>query len=278
MKKFCALWMPTEYHKDIVCINREPICQDISDENSKCNLVEITLLDNQDIHIHSKTFNKELTLHFIEKSSNGIFLYEFTDVVICTKDGKIKYFIGEEFPVALYHYIKSFYHTHEHHEDDVDSIMKAFICPGDKCPEIKTLDNEVLMHYLKNYEAKFLSYRKYITLSFNKIEENKKRKRYKYSVYSESYPNMLNLFARAKGEEIYYNSLNHSKYNNSCRIGMNSDFAKTAFNIHNSLKKIKYIEKKMLDDFEIYHNNISYNAAIVFFAVGLILALISMLK
>ena len=274
--KFCALWMPTEYHREIICLNKNSIHENISDIESKKNLVEINLLDNQDIHIYSKTFKKELTLHFLEKSSNGIFLYEFEDIILCKEINK--YFIGDEFPVALYHCIKSFYHIHEHHSDSVDAITKAYIFPDNNKPNIKDFDNKALIHYLENYEKKFSTYRTYISRAYNRIEEIKKKKKYKYSVYTNYYPNILRLLSRAKGEEIYYNSLNNSKYNSSCRLGSNSNYSKIAFNIHNSLKKIKYIEKKMLDDFGFYHNKVSFNAAIMFFIVGVILTIVSFIR
>ena len=75
------------------------------------------------------------------------------------------------FPNAIYHIVKSFYHTHEHHETDEDSLLTAYTSPDPIA--IKDPDNKALVHYLQLYDEEIprLLQTKYphYTLKFNVI-------------------------------------------------------------------------------------------------------------
>ncbi|MDR2118499.1 MAG: hypothetical protein LBP25_03055 [Tannerellaceae bacterium] len=159
---------------------------------------------------------------------------------------------------------------------DRDSALKGLVREIPIC--IKGRDNDALTHYLKEYEKKILAYRENIISKLTEIKERErekeventedKKERFLYLLTKgqDAHPHIDALCHDALGESIYYKTLQHSYYNNSCRLEGLRDSPgedehktrrRTALNIHNALQNIRLlqIENKNLWDAKIYEIN-----------------------
>ena len=276
MDYYYVLWMPTVFHRDPLrtsITKKENI--EISDNTNKSNIVSVCIDDSENIIVKSVTLNCEIILRKITHSSNGLFLYKHTEIA-----SGIKLFSGGEFPCSLYNAIKDFYHVHEHHSDDEDAHLKVCVC--DKQPNIKSLNNEALIHYLRNYETKFINYLSLIKRSCNELSKKKESAAHVFKLNIDSYKSLQELFNKVKGEELYCNSLYKSKYNTLCKTGLinnenNSNLSKIAFNIENSLASIKYLETKLSGEFGFKSSKTSINIAWLAFWIGVGIGIVSIL-
>lgn len=273
MAYYCVLWIPTVFHKKLYQLSTH--CErevDISDLQHCPHRVKVRLDESGSVSITTLEKEEVITLRLIDTCSNGLFLYEYS---INDEENSL---IGKEIPYAIYHIVKEFYHTHEHHAPEEDAYLKPY-CSEIK-PEIKNNDNEALMHYLKNYHDKFSAYLNQIHYAYNALKERKKSPQATFLVSTKANKQIIGLCMKARGEELYYNALNKSKHNTLCKSDnkRNPELSKLAFNIENTLESIRLIESKVLHEYSFLTTKLSINIAWVAFFVGLVLGVISLLQ
>lgn len=218
MKGICVFWIPTMYHQTI-----QPVedWQDIKDEDisDEVGCVCKLSLEQKEVNIiqvklsFEKEENLTFTLRRTDDHRNGLFKYEFD--------------VNEEsFEIVrmalvnpIYHFIKGFYHKHQYHSTDCDSILDAYVAPmhtdqvNIDCP-----DNEPLIFYLKQYEKRFKDFADQLEYDAGYLEQLEKKPEYKDILYREKFEKFNQRCIDVQGEVIYYRALFNSKHNHSYRI------------------------------------------------------------
>lgn len=158
--------------------------------------------------INSEDEYATLFLRCEQTSQDGLVKYSYNyddvfdkDNVLFNRKGNIIH--------AVYHAIKSFYHIHEFHDDDKDSILEPFCTNKDI--NIKNIDNEALMHYLNYFEMMFYGFVKdFSSQSISLANRNVKKAR-----ILKAYRYFLKRCTNAIGIGDYVNVLLLSKSNKS---------------------------------------------------------------
>lgn len=118
----------------------------------------------RDIYIIAKyavgeiQYTDTLLLKCIDARSNGLFLYEYrylTDDERTEKKLAKRYLLNQNYKItnALYHSIKSFYHSHRYHSSDKDGMILPFCIDKSVC--LTEPNNIALLHYLSEFEKIF---------------------------------------------------------------------------------------------------------------------------
>lgn len=204
--------------------------------------------DTKCISVHywsGEEFVLFVTLKYIDESGNGMILYSYEDAVM--PDGEFR-FTGNDFPEVIYHIIKGFYHTHDFHEEAVDSSLKPFIMPYSKEFNFKSFNNQALLHYLECYEKVLRGYVSMSRVWFRQLRNKGKGDNEK------AYKVLPQFFLIVKGYEAYLSTLYNSRYNTMCRLNhlpieesdeegeRKKKLRQLAFNIENSIKFFKALE------------------------------------
>jgi|GEM_PF-5050618 len=125
---------------------------DISDNVvNKKNILKISINENRDITL---SLNNEHTyqLTYYNSFNNGLVIYSYNN--------SFPQNIIEILPLQVYHEFKDFFHTHEAHDIEEDSLLSAY---SSKSEPIK---NEVILYYCEKYISKFNYYHNNI-ISYN---------------------------------------------------------------------------------------------------------------
>lgn len=183
----------------------------------------------------------ELFLKCLDARRNGLFLYEYE----CPKEKKYLLNSKNEITNAVYHAVKAFYHEHEYHDPNKDSLLPPFPCENPV--DLTSPNNPALLHYLEKFEQIFLDELELIkefkiecNINYaraNKekdalIEEKKQKEEAKEKIREEwaqeyqdtitlmqrvlldnGYRRCLNYCSRVLSIHVYYQSLFYSKYN-----------------------------------------------------------------
>ncbi|MEI8271561.1 MAG: hypothetical protein WCG08_02975 [Paludibacter sp.] len=251
--KYCAFWIPTIYHLDNSACIQNNITKDISDNSAQKHHITVNLGANRDIVITNNT--GALTLKYKVHSKNGIYLYEYE---IDEKSDTSLLFISMEMPNAIYHIIKELYHSHVHHEENADSLLRAFV--SDQPIDIRTENNEALVHYLTIYEKKFIAYSDQISTLCNKLISNGNIVTKKH-LNLNGYKQIDKLCHNALGEALYCETLLNSKYTNSDNHLIDDSHNQQRIrilNIKNAIQNIKLIEKRNLAEFNYRNTKIAF--------------------
>lgn len=250
---YAVLWMPTINHGDIVhpteTITKE---KDISDKGDSLKVRVVFEPDTKCISVYCLSegeFVLFVTLKYIDESGNGMILYAYEDAVMPCGEFK---FTGNDFPEVIYHTIKGFYHTHDFHEEAVDSSLKPFVMPYSDDFNFKSPNNQALLHYLDCYEKVLRGYVAMSRFWFKQLR--KKNEGENETVYKV----LPQFFLIVKGYEVYLSSLYNSRYNTMCRLNQSiteendgkesrecerrRKLRQLAFNIENSIKFFKALE------------------------------------
>ena len=246
---YAVLWMPTINHGDIVhptqTITED---RDISDKEESLRVRVVFDSDTKCISVHylsGEEFVLFVTLKYIDESGNGMILYSYEDAVM--PNGEFR-FTGNDFPEVVYHIIKGFYHTHDFHEEAVDSSLKPFVTPYSKEFKFKSLNNQALLHYLECYEKVLRGYVAMSRVWFRQLRN--KGKGDNENVYKV----LPKFFLIVKGYEAYLSTLYNSRYNTMCRLShlpieesgeeceRKKKLRQLAFNIENSIKFFQALE------------------------------------
>lgn len=266
MERQCVFWIPTIYHqkieplKDYAAIEKE----DISDKVGHPCKLTLKLLEKE--HIYVELFYGEekeeesfrFTLEREDNHRNGFFAYKY-DV----PDDKFKS-IRIALINPIYHYVKGFYHKHEYHSPDCDSILDAYV--PKKAVEIKLNcpDNTPLVFYLQQYEKRFKDFAEQLDYDAKKLLEETQKPENTAILIKEKYEAFNQRCMDVLGEVTYYHSLFYSKYNHSYKLPSHNiplpncdseshcppqkdleDLYKSALNTENAISHIQLIAKKI---------------------------------
>lgn len=251
MKCYVVLWLPKIVHCEIENLGEpKEFKENISDLEGISLFVNVRLMKSKDIEIgiYDNPDNANLSSHFItlkyeDHSCNGTILYSYNEKIYRQKPGFG--FTAEFFPKAIYHLIKSFYHQHDFHEEECDSILTPYISTQKKGkPDIHKANNKALLHYLKCYEEMLKNTVTYVQILLNKMRKQTQN----WTVTSKQFNLLPKLCLRVHGYEVYMGTLYYSRYNTMCRtdvcqIGkLQKELRQRAFNIENALRYIKAVE------------------------------------
>ena len=231
-KYYAVLWIPTKTHRPVTASPiQRTITRNISDIEGSELYIEAVLQDNFDIDIsilepseeassfkESTQSNPErkgqknhfLTLVHIDHSHNGLVEYCYEESYLDPNNPSGLKFTDKEFPEAIYHIIKEFYHKHEFHDAENDTDLSPFI--SDTQINLKENDNPALKHYLERYETVLNDLIKPI---------QRARDILKHKHIMKNYSSFGKLILKAKGYEVYLNVLYGSIYNTKCKLGNN---------------------------------------------------------
>lgn len=214
--------LPESVHKE----------SELSDTTCECHIAK------RDIEIKAKKADGKifdtLYLRCLDARRNGLFMYEYeVQDKYLKENSKNRYLLNSNLNITniLYHSIKSFYHVHEFHAPIKDSILHPF--SSEDRINLSSLNNPALLHYLDEFEKKFLD-----EDELTKVMKSNADKMYKdlssqketidASINFELYKNiickMVNCMYKGYIEcmnqcnsvlniHIYYQSLFYSKYN-----------------------------------------------------------------
>lgn len=229
MRKYCVFWLPRIFHVRTLlpAVGDNELTTKISDDvnpdvvhivgvkfvprSPEYENFDIVISSHHNITKHTSTQgNVELVLHWADSSHNGLIKYWYEDEA--GKDIELR-FIHSALPNAIYHFIKGFFHRHEYHPGDSDSILSAYISDSDV--DIKSIDNEALLHYLSLYSKKFQSYYRLAKVKVNFLDMMLNNPDDYYAAYIDKHKALDRFCRNALGEVQYYRSLAGSWYNNT---------------------------------------------------------------
>lgn len=284
---FCVLWMPTIIHKDFdQPLKTESDIFDISDrvdikDNNSRLFAKLTLTDDKNIiidlyhtnKIEDKIKGQTIILKYIENRHNGLFKYsiDFDDSksnIIWDSENK-----ELNFPCSFYHKIKEFYHSHDYHKiDDGDSMLRPYISFNNV--NLTENNNKALIHYLNQYESKFINGFEFISQAFSVLIEKNQLSYLEMSLTSRSkHHSFYKLASRIKGDKTYYNSLYKSCYNTDYKIDTSSENKKECrrqiINIENIIDSINIMEERVNNKFSIFNYKLSFWIAVTAIVISI---------
>ena len=319
--KYCVFWYPTIFHNELTPIKDFATLDFVSDLKKRsvrkdCYIYEDEISDNigkthnvrlrldketKHLFIESRigeSGDTVLELKYIDSRRNGLALYSYSYPTENSEYKFIEYVLKE----GIYHLAKSFYHSHEL-KNGSDAVLHAYII---NVPiNLKENDNAAIIHFLALYEKKFKKYAKSISDDFAYLESIKNDKAELEKTWSTRSRKLNEFCENALIEYVYCKTLFESKYNKLIRVGIVSDMIddpetlveyvdpklkkedlyKIALNIENSIRYIKYIQKKnwnILDSFstDITHAalRLSKRSGDVSIVLGIISALLGILS
>lgn len=231
-----VLWIPTIVYQGFS--DKESFIEkNISDIPGKELMVKVSLHSGGNIQVDVKSNNGEynpfVTLIREDVSSNGLMCFTYKST---SDDGKGFCFTTTEFPTAIYHIIKDFYHKHEFHDGENDSSLRPFV--SSHKINIKAKDNEALLHYLTTYGTVISNFVSYIQLAI------RAKRAAKDKINPDTRELLNDMCLRARGYEVYMGVLYRSKYNTKCRPDnmIDRELRHIACNIENGLRYIRLIE------------------------------------
>ncbi len=240
MTCYAVLWIPTIVYRDLKEVVTTTTKEtNISDDQGNSLNVRVCLLENESVNIDiysdaESDYEHYITLKFIKPSCNGLRLYSYEYTANPQyKDGF--QFTDKIFPEAIYHIIKEFYHKHDFHESANDASLIAFTSREEV--NIQDDDNPALAHYLQRYEFVLRSI-------VDSIHEWLESIRAKSDIKDAIFKAFPKLCLKARGYEVYMDTLYHSRYNKKCRVNCydNRKLRQRAFNIENAQRYIKAAE------------------------------------
>lgn len=250
MKGCCVFWIPTIYHQELTPLEgyTEIKDEDISDEvGCPCKLT-LGLIDDCNVIVKlniEEHKELEFTLKRKEAHRNGFFLYEFE---VEDSDFGI---VGLALKNPIYHCIKGFYHKHQYHSTDCDSILDAYVHSDDNV-DVNSPDNDPLVFYLKQYEKRFKDFVEQLEYDAAYLESISEDPEYRDILYREKYEGFNQRCINVLGEVIYYQTLFNSKHNHSYRLDRHNaacksgdDLYKSALNTENAIARIKLIAENI---------------------------------
>lgn len=237
MKCHVVLWIPTIVYRGFTEAQERSVEKNISDIPNEEFWVRVSLQDNRDILVEAKTedgaYRDFVTLVREGVSSNGLMSFTYKS----TSDDENGFrFTTKEFPTAIYHIIKTFYHVHEFHEDENDSSLPPLVTSHKI--DVQTEDNEALVHYLNSYSNVVSNFVEYLQLAIRKARA------YKNEMSLNARDLIMGMCLKARGYEVYMDVLYRSRYNTKCRPDNMADrnLRHVACNIESGLRYIRLIE------------------------------------
>lgn len=237
MDCYVVLWIPTIVYNDFSKPLENSLEKNISDIPGKELIVRLDLSEDGDFSVYTKNnehFDLLVKLKREQISSNGLMLFSYNST--SNEENGFR-FTSTEFPTAVYHMIKSFYHVHDFHDSDTDSSLPPFV--SSETINIQSKDNKALLHYLNNYNNVISNTVRYIQLAIRSTRRNKDE------IRPETRSGIQEVCLYARGYEVYMGVLYHSKYNTISKTESNDrEWRHIACNIENGLRYIRTIERE----------------------------------
>lgn len=237
MDCFVVLWIPTIVYNDFSKPLENSLEKNISDIPGKELIVRLDLSEDGDFSVYTKNnehYDLLVKLKREQISSNGLMLFSYNST--SNEENGFR-FTSTEFPTAVYHMIKSFYHVHDFHDSDTDSSLPPFV--SSETIDIRSKDNKALLHYLNNYNNVISNTVRYIQLAIRSTRRNKDE------IRPETRSGIQEVCLYARGYEVYMGVLYHSKYNTISKTESNDrEWRHIACNIENGLRYIRTIERE----------------------------------
>ncbi|MBR3883928.1 MAG: hypothetical protein IKJ31_04135 [Bacteroidaceae bacterium] len=260
-ESYCVLWMPCSSHGIHNILDKDKVIKinDFSDGMEKSIdeklFIEISLIneDREDFRIIVKDGNgapTEYSFDFLldSKSGNGLHQYKFLRKI------ESPLFRNNTFPPAIYHKLKEFYHNHEFNNDQsADGNLRVYV--NDKWEKINlnATNNPALLFYLTQYEIIFDTYKTRIKEISNKFFDKSDSKN-DFVTRGKHIRTIEGLYLNAKGEELYFNALYNSIYNERFSLAHNNEEYKVerqcCFNIKNTIESINHLQMKALAEWQ----------------------------
>ncbi len=254
------------YHRELSSMH-DPlpvsIEKNISDDDIPFN-VKVTLLNKKgDIDIEHKA--STVHLHCAKQCINGLFLYTYT----YDHTNSFEMHIGKEIPCAIYHIVKRFYHDHESHHEEEDSLISAFHQSiGAKDIDINATILKATDYYLELFQEKFEAYADWIEeayAQFANFLDHRKKTQYIAKIFP-IHKALSKLYEDPLGEWIYcrafVNSVDESILDGKHRAAIK--------NATNSIRKIRIYRDKTTARFTETTSQISYASGRLSFGLGII--------
>lgn len=138
-----------------------------------------------------------------QANANGFLFYELADQT--ESDSCLAQTMSKGIHAGVYHLIKEFFHEHNFHSAEEDSILHArFFQTIEEYRQSQTSDRD---YYIKEYHKKFRTFFNDINGDISVLENSLSLMRYR-EVYK-GYKRVLDLINRFNGEYLYYQSLIH---------------------------------------------------------------------
>lgn len=195
---YISFWIPLtntiDFEEEFKRNKGKSFTSQISDglENTE-NTLFLKINENKNISV--KYLDKDYELEYYESNEFGIITYKLT------KNGLDPSF-KDLIEVQLYHAFKSFFHLHEYHEDEQDSLLHAKISE-----HIESID-DLIEHFSKEYEKKIDKYQGRIELiSVETILNLFNSKKYKILQALAVVASAQRTILKIQSELIYYNFL-----------------------------------------------------------------------
>jgi len=281
---YVAYWIPTKHYIDITIPNRKRIFNvNFSDIETEDLFVNIFLVfdKNKPIRIEIED-NKSNLLGLIEIKEffkNGILVGEI-------KKGKDKLLISN----ALYHEMKEFYHNHEHHDKNEDTLLTPYIFHDESLLNDKyKLLKEVIKHYINLFENKFIHFKRKLEIDLEKLEDaeknffnlkdiltslfNNKKRENIFKAINSNIPKIHAVFSRINGEKEYYEFLKDVYLREIPQSSKSKEIDKIIEKIDKSLEEINSIREKfnyISNRLELKKSDINFKIAIISFIMAII--------
>ena len=236
MKCHVVLWIPTLVYTGFDTPLITQVERNISDIPGNELFVKLELVNGTDFCVSTRnndgTYSVFVELKRVSVSANGLIQYTYKST--SAKKNGFR-FTSTEFPTAIYHLIKSFYHIHDFHDAEVDSTFRPFLAGGKV--NIKKENNKAILHYLKMYGNFMSNSVSSLQYAIRAVRNNKKLVR----PDTRGWIQELCLFA--KGYEVYMGVLYGSKYNTICKTNStNRAWRHVACNIENGMNYVRTVE------------------------------------
>ncbi|WP_323589588.1 hypothetical protein [Aliarcobacter butzleri] len=155
----------------------------------------LVLKINQNKHLSVDYLGKSYILEYCGSYNFGIISYKLNKNTLEPN-------FRDLLEVQVYHAFKSFFHIHEYHEDEQDSLLHAKISENNESIDI------LVEHFSKEYEKKIKMYQKRIELiSVETILKSYKTKEYEIHQSLLVISSAQKTILKIKSELIYYNFL-----------------------------------------------------------------------
>jgi hypothetical protein len=215
--------------------------------------IAITRLDNRYPHCPIRGVTP-IVMTVQKRCSDGFILYKCEEPV----SDKVRSLFNRsrgrslEFPYAIYHVIKGYYHEHKYHHKEQDALLTPYVNPGHSVTpdDIEATHKKAIEHYLQCYVTKFTNNVDSLTEQFETIKTQRRPNVKFYNDIDKRTKNM-------RGEKDYCTALLRSEYvDTTARAEITSKVDK-------SFSRLDRLNENVERDFERKQKISSYRIAIL---------------
>ena len=159
MKYSYVMWIPTTEEGYPQILEKELPKETLRDDKQYEGVVIKGKIEkNYDIKIEyqitSDQIPHEVNFINVHKEKSGFLVYTLTLQETPVNEDFFVSILRKEMPTALYHYVKSFFHRHEYHEDEVDSKLMVY-CTRQANFSFEKCRFDVLREICESYKEMF---------------------------------------------------------------------------------------------------------------------------